>query len=309
MTDPHSAAHSGPVDELLTLRDLIRWGASRFNEAGLTFGHGTDNPLDEAALLALHALFLDHSLPPHYLDARLTRDERSTVVELLQRRLETRKPAAYITGIAHFAGLSFIVNESVLVPRSPIGELIQQGFAPWIEADRVERILDIGTGSGCIAIACAYHFPEAMVDAADVSEGALKVTQANIERHGMHYQVEPVLSDVFSNLNGRQYDIIVSNPPYVDENEMSTLAPEFRWEPIIGLASGEDGLDVTRRILQDAARHLKPGGILVVEVGNSAPALEDAYPQVPFTWLEFEHGGHGVFLLTAEQLEEYQELF
>jgi ribosomal protein L3 glutamine methyltransferase len=296
--------------ELRTMRDFVRWAASRFQEAGLVFGHGTDNALDEAATLVLHTLHLPMDLSAAWWESRLTAAEAEAVLALVRRRVVERLPLAYLTREAWFAGLPFYVDERVLVPRSPIAESIQQRFAPWLAAERVERVLDLGTGSGCIAIACAYAFDEALVDAVDISADALAVARLNIDRHQLQERVTPLQSDLFDALpRERRYELIVSNPPYVDALDMSQLAAEFQHEPQLGLAAGTDGLDLVRRILREAPQWLSEQGVLVVEVGNSAPALEAAFPDVPFVWLEFEHGESEVFLLTAEQLIEHQARF
>ncbi len=273
MTYPQDA-----LDHLSTLRDYVRWGASRFKQAGLFFGHGTANAIDEAAALALHALYLPHNLPGGYFNCVLTPDERLEVVSLLERRIAERKPAAYLTHEAWFCGLPFYVDERVLVPRSPIAELIEKQFSPWVgQPDEITDILDLCTGSGCIAIACALAFPGADVDAADISPDALDVAKTNIIKHEAG-QVQAVQSDLFEALGGNRYDLIVSNPPYVSSDEWRNLPAEYHAEPKLGLESGTSGLDCVRRILREAETYLKPNGLLIVEVGSSADALEEAYP-------------------------------
>ncbi|HHJ39970.1 MAG: ribosomal protein L3 N(5)-glutamine methyltransferase [Methylothermaceae bacteria B42] len=300
---------SSPVDFLHTPRDFIRWGASLFNANGLFFGHGTDNALDEAAALVLHALHLPYDLPDFYLEAHLTPEEKETVMALLQRRVESRKPAAYLTREALFCGLSFYVDERVLVPRSPIGELIEQRFSPWLDDVVVGRVLDLCTGSGCIAIACAYAFPEAQVDAVDLSADVLAVAKINVERHHLEDSVQLIESDLFDQLPENRYQLIVSNPPYVSRSEWQSLPAEYKAEPKMGLESGKAGLDCVIRILRQAGDYLAEEGILVVEVGNSADALRKRFPQVPFLWMEFNRGGEGVFLLTASQVQQYRNIF
>jgi ribosomal protein L3 glutamine methyltransferase len=294
-----------PVTDLHSIRDFIRFGASQFRAAGLNFGHGTDNALDEAAWLVLHTLSLPLDLPGEWWDSRLTPAERSRVEAVLRLRVSTRKPAAYITREAWFMGLPFYVDERVLVPRSPIAELIAAEFSPWLEPGDVHRVLDLCTGSGCIGLATGSVFPDAEIWLADLSPEALAVARRNVRNHGMEARTHVVQSDVFDGLGAAPpFDLIVSNPPYVDAGEMANLAAEYRHEPSLGLAAGTDGLDVVRRILAEAGRHLNDGGVLVVETGNSQPALEAAFPQLPFTWLEFSGGGQGVFLLTREQLSQ-----
>lgn len=288
--------------ELLTLRDYIRFATSRFNASGLYYGHGTDNAWDDASALCLHSLHLPHTINPTVLDANLIAEEKTKLLELIEQRATNRIPVPYLTNEAWFAGLTFYVDERVLIPRSPIAELIEHYFQPWIDENRVEHILDLCTGSGCIGIACAKAFPDAKVDASDISLDALAVAKINILRHDVEDQVHLFESDLFQNLPKKKYDIIVSNPPYVSVAEMQALPAEYKHEPSLGLTAGHDGLDLAKRILHDARSYLQPHGILIVEVGNSEIALAKQYPQLPFTWLEFERGGGGVFLLRAEQL-------
>lgn len=292
------------VEELRTLADFVRWGASSFEAAGLVYGHGTGNAADEAFYLVSAALRLPHEFPDYFWTCRLTRSERERIAELFERRVNERKPAAYLTGRAWFMGMPFAVDERVLVPRSPMAELLKRRCAPWVDPAHVRQILDIGTGSGCIAIAAATVFPGARVDASDISAGALEVAASNVQAHGLDERVRLIESDCFAGIPQARYQLILSNPPYVDRDDMEALAPEFIHEPAIGLAAGDDGLDVVRRILAGAAAYLDDDGVLIVEVGNSAEALMTALPEVPFTWVEFEHGGEGVFILTADELAE-----
>lgn len=293
---------------LQTLRDYIRWAVSRFHEHEVYFGHGTDNAWDEARLLVLGGLHLPWAMADAYLDCRLEEAECLHLNELLRRRIEERVPAAYLLGEAWFCGLPFIVDERVLVPRSPIAEYIERQFAPWLPKTPA-RILDLCTGSGCIGIACAYEFPYAEVVLADLSYDALEVANLNIEQHELEGRVYTVQSDGFDGLPGQRFDLIVSNPPYVDLEDFASMPDEYQHEPELGLACGDDGLDLVRRMLAEAADHLTDDGLLVVEVGNSQVHVEALYPEVDFTWLEFQRGGHGVFLLAAQQCREHQALF
>lgn len=294
---------------LTSIRDYIRWGASQFAEHQVFLGHGTVTPLDEAAAIVLHTLHQPYDLADSYLNAVLTLAERQAVLDLITRRITERKPSAYLTHEALFAGLSFYVDERVLVPRSPIAELIAERFQPWIDEAEVYNVLDLCTGSGCIAIACAYAFPEAQVDAVDLSAEALDVAQINVEKHAMDEQMQLFQSDLFSDLPVKPYDIIVSNPPYVSIDEWQSLPAEFHAEPEMGFTAGHTGLDIVIKILAQALDYLSETGILVVEVGSSAQTLQDTFPDVEFFWLEFEKGGDGVFLLTRDQLNTYHSLF
>lgn len=294
---------------LSTIRDYIRWAASRFTEAELFFGHGSATALDEAAALVLHTVRQPYNLADVYLQSVLTLTERQAVIDVVDRRINERIPAAYLTHEAIFAGLSFYVDERVLVPRSPIAELIEQRFAPWVDEEQVERILDLCTGSACIAIACAYAFPDAEVDAVDLSSDALAVAELNVAKHQMDDVLTLYKSDLFKELPDVRYDIVVSNPPYVCLEEWEQLPAEYHAEPDMGFKGGDTGLDIVLRILVDADRYLSEQGILIVEVGSSAETLQTAFPDVPFYWLDFERGGDGVFLLTAEQVNQFNELF
>jgi ribosomal protein L3 glutamine methyltransferase len=297
-----------------TVRELIHAGAEAFQKAKLWFGHGSDNAFDEAAELVFFATGLSHEEAAQVYDRPVDSLKHERILQLFDRRIRERVPAAYLTHRMWFAGHEFYVDERVLVPRSPIAELIEARFEPWIDAARIQRVLDIGTGSGCIAIAAALALPQAQVDATDISDDALAVAAINIERHHVSARVRTIRSDVFDALDsGRghlrrgplqdRYDVIVSNPPYVGDVELASLPDEYASEPRLGLHGGTDGLDIVRRILREAPAHLTDHGILVVEVGNSEDALVDAFPQVPFTWLEFERGGGGVFVLNAQDLK------
>lgn len=297
------------MKNLHTLRDFVRYGTSRFNEAELFFGHGTDNAIDEAVQLVLYVTHLDHGIPEHFWSAQLTDAERLQIFDLFHARVERRMPAAYLTNEAWFAGLKFYVNEHVLVPRSPMAELIKNDFAPWLQSQHLHQVLDLCTGSGCIGIASALALPHAKVDAVDISPEALAVAERNVMAYNLEQQVELLEGDLFSACQGRRYDLIISNPPYVDAEEMAALPEEYQREPALGLASGEDGLDITRRILAEAADYLQPDGFLIVEVGISQAALCEVYPEVDFIWLDFAQGGEGVFLLNRAQLEAYRDIF
>ena len=289
-----------------TVAQLIRFGAREFDAAGLAYGHGTADARDDAAALVFHALGLDHAEAEAAYAIKPGKPQLEQVLGLFAARLRRRVPAAYLMGRMWFAGLEFEVDERVIVPRSPFAELIAAGFAPWIDPARVRRLVDLGTGSGCIAIACALRFPQARVDAVDLSPDAFEVAARNVQRHGVGARLQLHLGDTFEPLGDAVYDLIVSNPPYVSDAEMDTLPREYRHEPDMALRAGHDGLDVVRRILRDADAHLAPGGILVVEVGDSDERLQRALPSVPFLWLEFEHGGGGVFLLTKDDLHRHR---
>jgi ribosomal protein L3 glutamine methyltransferase len=290
------------VEELVTIQDVVRWAVTEFNRAGLFFGHGTDNAWDEAVQLIFPSLNIELQSNVMILQSRLTKRERQMLIDLVVTRIEQRIPVPYLTNSAWFAGLEFYVDQRTLVPRSPIAELIEAKFAPWVE-ESPKRILDLCTGSGCIAIACAYAFPDAEVDAVDLSDEALEVADINIQNHGVSQQVFPIQSDLFSGVENEKYDLIVSNPPYVDAEDMANLPEEYKHEPELGLACGNDGLDLVRDMLRQASSMLNEGGVMFVEVGNSQVHLQAAYPEIPFQWIEFSIGGHGVFVLTKAQLD------
>jgi ribosomal protein L3 glutamine methyltransferase len=292
--------------KLKTIADFIRFAYSRMNGSDIYFGHGTDNAWDESVALVLQSLRLPWDFSQELWSCRVTEDEREMLYSRVDKRINERVPVPYLTHEAWFCELPFYVDERVLVPRSPLAELIQAKFFPWISGEPA-RILDLCCGSGCIGIASAVSFPDAEVVLSDLSQDALDVALMNIAKHGLEERVSALKSDCFAALSSADegsFDLIVSNPPYVDAADVESMPSEYRHEPMLGLASGEDGLDLTRLILKDAAKYLKPNGILIVEVGNSWVALEEAYPDVAFMWLEFEHGGHGVFMLTADQLKD-----
>ncbi len=282
--------------ELSTIIDFIRYGASRFTAAGLCFGHSYDNALDEATQLVLHTLHLPHDLSPVYGQSRLVAAEKSRVLALFARRIAERVPACYLTGEAWFAGLSFKSDPRALVPRSPIAELIESGFEPWLGGRQVQRVLDLCTGSGCIAIATAHYHPEWQVDAADISEAALTLAQENIERLETP-NVRLRQSDLFRGLPNEIYDLIVTNPPYVTHAETDALPEEYAHEPALGLRAGDDGLDLALEILRDAPAHLSEHGLLICEVGESERQLVKLLPDVPFAWIEFKVGQMGIFVI------------
>jgi ribosomal protein L3 glutamine methyltransferase len=293
------------TNELQTIVDLIRYAASRFNAARLTFGHSHDNAIDEATHLVLSCLHLPPDLPPAYGSARVTAIEKNRVLSLIDRRIETREPVAYLVGEAWFAGMPFKSDARALVPRSPIAELIEDGFSPWLDDRDVERALDLCTGSGCIGLAMAAHNPHWRVDIADLSDDALALARENIALHQLGKQVRAIRSDLFSGLAGERYDLIVSNPPYVTDAEYAALPGEYAHEPKLGLTAGTDGLDIALCILRDASEYLTEQGLLIVEVGESEHALSALLPGVPFVWIEFKVGPMGVFALERHDLDAH----
>ena len=293
------------TESLITVRDWLRFAVSRFNEAQLFFGHGSDNAFDEAAYLILHTLHLPLDRLEPFLDASLTHHEGEQLKSIIERRVKERVPAAYLTHEAWLGEYRFYVDERVIVPRSFIAELLREQLAPWVEdAEAIHAAADICTGSGCLAILMAHAFPHAEIDAVDISKDALAVAKKNVADYGLQEQVRLVQSDLMSKLKGRTYDLIITNPPYVNAPSMAVLPEEYRREPELALASGEDGLAHIQRILADAPKHLNPGGLLIAEIGHNRDALEAAFPQLPFVWLDTSGGDEYVFLLRREDLEQ-----
>jgi ribosomal protein L3 glutamine methyltransferase len=302
MTVNYNASHTFAGAFMKTAADWLEYCSRKMDHAGLFFGHGTDNAHDEAAWLVLHVLAapLDGSFSDW--DTVLTNDQQVAVEQLLHDRIEQRCPLAYLTGYAYFCGMPFAVTRDVLVPRSPLAELITAQFAPWVKLNEGGRVLDMCCGSACIATAIAVHLPAVHVDAVDISATALEIAKNNVSHHGVTGRVEVIQSDLFAALENVRYDLIVSNPPYVSASVFAQLPAEYHAEPSVGLISGEDGLDIVLKILDASPVHLKQKGVLVVEVGESAQSLVDVLPQVPFLWLQFHHGGDGIFLLEYDQL-------
>jgi ribosomal protein L3 glutamine methyltransferase len=292
-----------------TVEQALNYLTDKLSQADLYYGHGTDNAADDALQLVFQLLDISFDSDESVLTEPIGEQGKSRLLHAIDQRITQRIPVPYITGQAWFAGLPFTVNDQVLIPRSPIAELIERGFQPWLGSRSVNRLLDLCTGSGCIGIACGYYFTEAKIDLADISAEALDIARVNIGRHQMSSRTKVIYSDVFDGLIGQRYDLIVSNPPYVDQADFTSMPEEYQHEPALALTSGNDGLDICRQILKQAADYLNEKGLLVVEVGNSWENLEAAFPQVAFTWLEFERGGHGIFVFTREELEQYSAAF
>ncbi|MES1982193.1 MAG: 50S ribosomal protein L3 N(5)-glutamine methyltransferase [Pseudomonadota bacterium] len=291
------------TSQLRTVRDWLRFAVSAFNEAQLSFGHGSANAYDEAAYLILHTLHLPLDTLAPFLDARLTPHEKNALLTLLGQRVETRIPAAYLTHEAWLGNFRFYVDPRVIVPRSFIAELLQDQLVPWVaDPEDIKSVLDMCTGSGCLAILAAHAFPHATVDAVDISADALAVAQRNVSDYHMAERIHLIESDLYTGLQGKQYDLIISNPPYVNADSMHTLPQEYQHEPQLALASGGDGLDATRRLIEQAAAHLSPEGMLIVEIGHNRAALEAAYPDLPFIWIEVSAGDGFVFMLRRADL-------
>ncbi|HEC12496.1 MAG TPA: 50S ribosomal protein L3 N(5)-glutamine methyltransferase [Acidiferrobacteraceae bacterium] len=300
---------SNPPASLNTVKDFVLWGEKLFDDAGIFFGHGTDSALDEAAWLILHALGLPVTDMEPHLNRALNEGEKVAIKGLLHTRIKTRKPAAYLTGEAWFAGLPFYVDERVLVPRSHLAQFILERFAPWINETKMNRALDLCTGSGCIAVALNHAFEGARIDATDISEQALEVARRNFKTHQLDNRVRAIQSDLFSNLQGRHYDLIVSNPPYIEDDRIDSFPDEYQHEPRLALSAGPLGLDIINRIIDQASDFLSDHGVLVVEVGYARTALEAAHPNLPFIWLEAESVEASVFLLEKKELDQYTPLY
>jgi ribosomal protein L3 glutamine methyltransferase len=297
------------VTELKTVRDFIRWTCSLLNEHKVYLGHGNDSVWDESVQLVMAAVHLSWNSDKTVLDARLLTSEKMRVIDFVRQRIEERKPLPYITKEAWFMSMPFYVDERVLIPRSPIAQLIETEFSPFLRPGLVERVLDLCTGSGCIGIACAYAFEEAVIDLVDISTEALEVAQRNIEQHDLEERVTVIQSDLFEALHGQKYDLIVTNPPYVDQSDFESMPEEYQHEPELALTSGHDGLDITRSILRQACDYLTDDGLLVVEVGNSEIHLMTEFPHIPFIWAELPEGGNGVFVIAAQELKHYRDEF
>lgn len=294
------------MTKLISVRDLIQSTEKQFSQAELYYGHGTDNALDEAFYLVMVAAGLEFDCSDEVLDTSLQQELLTHIETLIDKRINQRIPVAYLVNQAWFAGREFYVDERVLIPRSPFAELITSQFMPWLSFNNVNSILDIGTGSACIPIACAYEFPHADIDAVDIDDDALAVAKVNIDKHGFNDRVHLYKSNLFEQLDSKKYDLIISNPPYVGHDEMQSLPEEYSHEPGHALEANDNGLELVGEILKRASAHLNYGGVLVVEVGNSKDALVERYPNVPFVWLEFEQGGDGLFLIYKSDLEEHQ---
>lgn len=290
------------MDHNISVRELIQRTEKQFSQAKLYFGHGTDNALDEAFYLVMVAAGLEFDCGDEKLDEPLPQETLAHIEKLIEKRIKQRIPVAYLVNQAWFAGRSFYVDERVLIPRSPFAELITSQFMPWLSSNDVNSILEIGTGSGCMAIACAYEFPHSKIDAIDVDSDAIEVARKNVALHEFEDRIRIIRSDLFEGLGDKKYDLIISNPPYVGHEEMKTLPKEYSHEPLHALEANDNGLELVIEILTRATDHLKDNGILVVEVGNSMKALIERYPEIPFIWLEFESGGEGVFLLNKNDL-------
>jgi ribosomal protein L3 glutamine methyltransferase len=296
---------SDVIESLHSVNDFVRWTTTCLNSADLSYGHGYADAVDEAIVLVLHAINMIMPVAPETFQSRLSALEKRQIITLVEQRINDRIPVAYLTQRSQFSGLDFYVDERVLVPRSPIAELIEQSFEPWIQADTVERVLDLCTGSGCIGIACAYGFPDAKVDLVDLSDDALAVAQLNISHHGLEDEVFAIKSDLFAALDGQSYDLIVSNPPYVPQDSYDSLPAEFDHEPEMGLVSGVDGLEHVTRIFNEAAKYLTDTGWLCAEVGEARYALEEKWPNLPLIWPDFERGGGDIFLIDAQTLRNH----